>query len=813
MIKKDKTVLAAFLLVAFFSPRTTAVRALEDKAKSGFSKQTLQLNGDEVTIIRDSFGVPHIFAKTEIEAYYGGGYATAADRLFQMDRYRLEARGQLAEVEGPAAFLHDLHMRRNQPAEGEAQAIYDSLGESVRQSIKSYTDGVNKYLQERTANGELPSSFSRGASGQPQPWRVTDTIMVGCVLAERFGSRAVSSPANLAILKLLRGKFGGQAGAIFNDLFWENDPRAPVTIREDEDLPRDRRENSKGLKSAVRTDPSLDGIRLEALAEAHRAANETAALQYAEAHNLPTKLGSYAWAISPARSASGCALLVGGPQMGFTTPSIAYEIHYCGGDLDVIGMAIAGIPGVVIGHNRRVAWTITSGVSDMKVVYAEQLNPENDDQYLYKGSYRDIEKRVEVFKVKGEQPRTITMRRTVHGPLMYEAWQTESHSRVVFSRHTLYAYHEFDAFSALYSINRAADLGAMTSAIEKIYTNQNFIAATVDGNIGYWHSGRHQAPSGAVDRRFPLPGNGDYDQIRYLPSSQIPHVINPRQGFIMNWNTKPSRDWGNGDIATWGEANAGRRIDELLRSREVTTFEDARDVAEDIASYDALAPLLLPFLIESIQSTGARQPDSRASEAARYLRAWNLHASDGSVAKVIFDEWLNQLRNGFFGEYFSELRTLAIPFEWPAIYNAIVSDSFILHVLQGTKSAVPPSYDYFRGRKRQEVLAECLRRALDKLASDRGPQMNLWSFTQPEISFIHAAGIPATRRGTYILAIEMSQPAIRCSSILPPGESEDVDSPHFADQRDLAGSWRYKTLIYDRNDLEQRVRANKQSSN
>jgi penicillin amidase len=810
LIKKDRAALAVLLLLSLFSALGTAAGAWEDGRKSSFSKQTLRVNGDEVSIIRDGFGVPHIFAGTEMGAYYGGGYATAADRLSQMDRFRLEARGQLAELDGPSAFLHDLHMRRNHPTEAEAQAIYGSLAEGVQRSIKSYTDGVNKYLEERRETGELPSNFSQADRGGPQPWRVTDTVLVGCVLAERFGSRGVSSPANLAILKLLRAKFGGQAEAMFNDLFWENDPRAPVTINDE--LSTGRQNNSKGRRPSVRPDPALDSISIEALAEAHRAGNETAALQYAETHNLPTKLGSYAWAISPKLSASGCALLVGGPQMGFTTPSIAYEIHYCGGDLDVIGMAVAGIPGVVIGHNRRVAWTITSGVSDTKVVYAEQLNPQNNEQYLYKGSYHDMEKHVEVFKVKGEQPRTVTMRRTVHGPLLYEAWPGEGDNLIAFSRHALYADHEFDAFSALYSINRASDLNQMTSAVEKIYTNQNFIAATVDGNIGYWHSGRHKVPPSGVDRRFPMPGTGEYDQIRYLPQSQIPHVINPRQGFIMNWNSKPARDWGNGDIAIWGEANGGRRIDELLRSREVTTFEDARDVAEDIASYEPLAPLLLPILIQSIESTGAAQSDSRARDAVRYLRAWNMHAIDGSVAKAIFAEWLNQLRNGFFGEYFDDIKTLATPFESPAIYNAIVSDSFILHVLQGSKSAVPPSYDYFKGRKREEVLAENFRKALDKLAGERGPQMNLWSFAQPEISFIHAAGIPRTNRGTYILAVEMSEPVMRCVSVLPPGESEDTNSPHFADQRELAGSWRYKTLLYDRKDLEQRA-GGRESSN
>src|SRR5262249_5090371 len=134
-------------------------------------------------------------------------------------------------------------------------------------------------------------------------------------------------------------------------------------------------------------------------------------------HNLPGKWGSYAWLISPGKSLSGNPVLVGGPQMGFSTPQIAHEIHYSSGDLNVIGMGFAGIPEVLIGHNDYLAWTTTSGLTDMVDIFAEKLNPQNKYQYMYKGQYRDMEKRVEVIKIKGEEPRQIEIYRTVHGPV------------------------------------------------------------------------------------------------------------------------------------------------------------------------------------------------------------------------------------------------------------------------------------------------------------------------------------------------------------------------------------------------------------
>jgi penicillin amidase len=783
------------------SSQSTSQGQHDGKNKRGFSRELLHQNGEEITIIRDGFGVPHVFADTESGVYFGGGYATAQDRLFQMERLRRDARGELAEIDGPPAFFRDWHMRYG-PTEPAARAMFDALPAGIRQSMKSYADGVNKFINECVSKGTFPSGFKEAGIVSPAQWTVTDTILIGVGLAERFGSRRASSPANLAILKLLRAKFGNHADGLFNDLFWEDDPKTTVSIN-DGGGPGQQSGISPRSRIHIDLKLRLNELSDEALAEAQREVNDTAVYQYAEAHNLPSRLGSYGWAVSPKLSAGGNPILVGGPQMGFTIPSIGYEIHYCGGGLNVAGMAIAGIPGVIIGHNDRVAWTITTGASDMKVVYEEQLNPHNHDQYLYKGRYRDMEKRVEVFKIKGEQPREHTLRWTVHGAVMYQAqpWPPEN-PRIVFSRHPMYADHEFDTFSGLHAINRAKDLTDVGTAVQRIYTNQNFIAASVDGDIGYWHAGRHPLPFKGLDRRFPVPGNGEYDQINYLAPSEIPQIINPAQGFIMNWNSKPIRGWSNGDMPLWGEASAGRRIEELLKSRKLASFEDVRDITQDIATYDTSAALLLPFLMASIENTSSAQRDRRVEQAAAYLRAWSMRALDGSVGKTIFDEWLNQIRDGLFARYFGDLKTLAVPFEWPGFYNIIVNDSFILHVLEGSKSALPPSQDYFDGRKKDDVLVELLQKALDRIGAQKGPQMNLWSFEQGEITFKGAAGIPNVNRGTYIFAIELSKPLQRCVSVLAPGESEDPNSPHFADQVDLAGFWRYKELPCSRDLIE-----------
>jgi penicillin amidase len=279
-------------------------------------------------------------------------------------------------------------------------------------------------------------------------------------------------------------------------------------------------------------------------------------------------------------------------------------------------------------------------------------------------------------------------------------------------------------------------------------------------------------------------------------------MVNPRQGFIVNWNNKPARWWDNGDRPAWGEIFRIHRINQLINARDRLTFEEVRDITRDIGTNDQNADYLKPHLLAAIERTGAASRDARIKEASVHLRAWDNHGTDGSVAKTIFDAWLQQAREMIFADEFKELDAMAALAGQRNFFNQLMQPSLILHVLEGQRSGLPPARDYFNGKSKDEVIVGALTKAIDDLSKARGPQMNLWAFVQGEINFRPLPGIISTSRGTYIQVVELSKPAFRAVSILPPGQSEDPRSPHYSDQREMAGYWRFKPMLYRREALD-----------
>lgn len=786
-------ILVVIALTPFAHPPSVSAQLFADDQQQKFTRQILKLDGEEITVIRDNFGVPHIFAATERGAYYGGGYAVAQDRLYQLERFRRDARGEVAEIEGRPALTRDAITRSFIYTEPQLLAGFESLKNEVKESYTAYAEGINAYMKEVTEQRKLPEAFSKAGIGEPAQWKVTDSVAIAVMMAKRFGSIGGGEPLNARILKKLKEKFGDQADGIFNDLFWLNDPRSPVSVPGGEKSePADPKNRNKAVTLR------LDRLNDSSLEQAYEVAAETSVVEYAQKHGLPAKWGSYAWAISPALTVSGSAILVGGPQMGFSTPQIAHEIHYSAGAFNVIGMAIAGLPVVFVGHNDDLAWTMTSGLSDMVDIFAERLNPKNKYQYLYKGSYRDMEMRVETVKIKDQKPVPIHLYRTVHGPVV--AWDEQA--GIAYSSAASYRGHEIKTLEAFYGFNHAKDLTGFAKSAELIYTNHNLIAATSDGDIGYWHCGKPPIRARGYDLRLPPLGTGEYDWQGVMPFSKMPQVINPPQGFLVSWNNKPARWWDNGDFPVWGEIYHVHRLERLIKAQSKLTFEQVRDFNVDIATNEHAADYIKPYLLASISKAARKNGDKRIIEAAGYLQFWNNHAEDGSVGKTIFDAWYQEMLDATFGETLKEVKALIVQSGSTPVYNLIMQPSLLLHVLDGKKSGLPPSRDYFNGKSRDEVIVEALVRALDTLAGKRGPQMNLWTYNQGSTSFAPLPGIPSMARGTYIQVTELSKPLFRSVNILPPGQSEDFRSAHYRDQREMAGFWRFKPMLYKREQLE-----------
>jgi penicillin amidase len=760
----------------------------EAAAPTRSSREIVTVEGQPVTILRDQYGVPHIFAPSEQSVYWADGYAIAEDRLAQMEKFRRAARGELAELVGPRALASDEETRREAYTDAEREEILRGLDPRVTASLQAYADGVNAFLGER--GSDLPPELLK-LGVKIRPWKAIDSLAIVEMMARRFGAEGGGELRNMMVLSFLKDRFKDAAPRIFDDLLWRNDPNAPATIPRNES-PRPAEAFShagRPLMPSISVGPSRP-FSLEAARRALERARRSEVLRVAAALKLPTTWGSYAILVSGKRASGGVPILVGGPQMGFATPQIACEVHLAAPDLDVIGMSFAGIPGVLIGHNPHLAWTTTTGDADEEDIFVETLNPANPEQYSFNGRWRSVEKRTETIAVRGSEAVQFEVFRTVHGPVL--EWDREHH--LAYAKQMAYWKQEDRVLEAVYRFNRVGTAREFGTAVARIATSHNWFCATQGGDIGFWYSGHQPIRASDVDTRLPTPGTGEYEWHGFLPFSRMPQIVNPRQGFLANWNSKPAVWWDHGDSPAWGEIFRDRRISERLAEKQVLTVEDVKSILPDIGLNDpAAAPLKTPLLRAARRHPAELDRLDRA--AVVELAAWDNHASEGSIGKTVFDAYLSALRTSIFGDAFAG-------FPDPNLLQMALPPTLLLHALQGKSASVPLSRDYLKGRSPDAVMLSALKTAVAGLVTSRGPQMNAWRYSQGQIALDPLPGLPKSSRGTYIQIVQLSRPSIIDESILPPGQSEDPASPHFSDQRELAGWWLYKPLLTDRAALE-----------
>ena len=286
---------------------------------TGFT--TLNVNGEVVKIYRDDFGIPHVFAETNGGLFEAYGYAVAQDRLWQLELNRRAARGRLAEVFGPSVVNADRAARITGYTDAELDALFASLTTEEQQIFDAYLAGINRYIVEAILDPlKLPFEF-HALGFVPQPWTRRDSAAFGVFMVRRFGEIGGRELTNLSLLDSLIGAHGPTNGfAIFNDVRWINDPDSPVTVP------------TTGAFGKRQKPASLNNAQLQIISAHTLESSDDDARAVWQSLGVPTKLGSYAWAVSAARSANGFAMLYGGPQMGFSVPEVLHEVQLNGGN-------------------------------------------------------------------------------------------------------------------------------------------------------------------------------------------------------------------------------------------------------------------------------------------------------------------------------------------------------------------------------------------------------------------------------------------------------------------------------------------------
>ena len=785
-------------------------------------------------IVRDDYGVPHVFSDTKEGLGFGAGYATAQDRLWQADVFRRTASGRLAELLGPGVLPQDMEMRALWYNQEELLEMYDAWDpgegyEHLKPMIEAYIDGINLYISEAlTAAGQgdlslIPVEYiAMGLVNKLEPFSVADVVAITVLMAWRFGGTGGNEGAFYEALLTLQAMHGPAAGwLIWNEIFPLNDPGAPVTIPD---------AVSAGASVSM---PSLDfpdgvGGLLQEYEES-RAAQDA----LLESLGLPTKFGSNAVLISPELSATGNALELGGPQMGYTVPQIVYEMGLHGAGISAQGMAFAGSgPFILIGVSEYGAWTSTTGSSDVMDIRILGLNPFNPMQYWHDGGWEDMEVRTETFQVHGSPNVTRTFYRSHYGPIVGMGGGT------AITLHTPFYRNEIGAEQGWELFQEATNIDQFEAAVELVWPSHNFYWADREGNIGYWHAGRFPVKPAGADPRLPLLGDGTQEWVRVTDPEEMPRCINPEQGWLTNWNNKPIADWpyAESDFG-WGE---GFRVQILMNAlgdyyapRGDVTFDDMNTINQ-IAGYHHTAGMnFVAELIAVVTEYLGTTPDPEVAEALGYLVAWaTAEPLPVSYVDLVSPKWPTDLNPTY------DHAGLTIFNAWydrivPAVFTGIFPSS-IIGQLKGNPSLLlrvfrgETTFDYLGGRDRDTLIVDALEDAIEALEVQYGSDdMSTW-LTAVRMQRYDAQGAlpggyyhPAMNRGTYNQIAEMlakppSQakpgaeakgPAPHAVSVIPPGQSgfvgyPGVPSPYAFDQLPLYAAWQYKHMLFRAKDIE-----------
>jgi acyl-homoserine lactone acylase PvdQ len=505
-----------------------------------------------VKIVRDAFGVPSVTGDTSSNLWWGAGYATAQDRLFELEIFKRVGDGTLAEITGKAQLGMDVVDRRDFYTPAEVDKGIAALPQEFQQRYADYTAGVNAWVDHVLMNpNDMPGEYP-AVGIAPSHFSVADLVRIGIYLARQTPNgdgeeidnmNAIDASGPRVFDRLLPLRIRGQVSTIprANGLF----PSVPGRTRAQE------RAALRRSYAFVKTLPVPSG---KDLGTEPAFQDPSASGGAGTALRLPTPIrhgGSYMVAIGDRRHHH--AWFFNGPELGWLAPEELYEIELHGPGLDVRGITAPGAPVVAIGHNEHVAFGLTSGLTMTNHLYAEKLVPGQPDAYYYKGQVRQMDCRDENFAWKtppssllgGGTPDSGSVSyklcRTVHGPVQTRA------GGYAYARRYAPWMQEAQTLIGLSQVDTAATVQDVDKALANVTWNENMEAADDHGSIGYWHPGLLPESPKNWDERLPYPGDGSAEWRGFLPVAQRPHVINPKIGYLTNWNTLPSQGWTTGN--------------------------------------------------------------------------------------------------------------------------------------------------------------------------------------------------------------------------------------------------------------------------
>jgi penicillin G amidase len=697
-----------------------------------------------VEIIRDRWGVPHIYARSTHDLFFAQGYITAKDRLWQIDLWRRIGTGKLAEVLGPSAIDRD-RLARSVRFRGNWNAEWQSYGPDTREIVTAFVEGINAYI--KALGGARPLEF-KTAGYDPGLWAPEDCLSrVAGLLMTRNLTREVKLAEQVR-------RFGIPSV----EKFFALDPPIPITVPSGLDL----------------AEVTHDIVRVY-----EQAIGPVA---------FSTEQGSNNWVVDGTMTVTGKPLLANDPHRPVQIPSLRKTVHLSAPGWNAIGAGEPALPGIALGHNDRIGFGFTIVGIDQQDLYVEKLNPANPDEYGYRGAWKKFEIEHQDLQVKGRAPQPIELRYTVHGPVIYEDR----------ARNRAYALRWVGSepgtagYLAGLAVARASNWNEFAAAMERYKVpSENIVYADTEGNIGW------QAAGMAPVRKnwagvLPVPGeSGDYEWEGFRRAADLPRSYNPATHFIATANHNILPPGYKIPLGyEWALPFRFHRIEEMLDAKKKFSIADFERMQQDVTSLPARR-------FQAVLRRWTPEPGSRDAKAVERVLAWDGKLAADSTPALIYEYWVAQLPHAVFGPDIGPdvgLETLLRALEENPDPKVLAGS--LKEALDRAGSEFGTDMDAWRWGATHQIH---FRHPLGVRAFDRGPVARPGDGNT--VNATSGARFTQTNGASYRQILDLSD-WDRSVMTNVPGESGDPESPHYDDLIDEWASGRYHPMPFTRRAVE-----------
>ena len=751
---------------------------------------------EEVEILVDTWGIPHIYAKTEADLFFAQGFYAARDRLFQFEIWRRQATGTVAELLGHRELKRDIGTRLFQ-FRGDMQDemnYYHPHGELI---ITSYVAGVNAYIDYVNQHpDQLPLEF-RLLKTKPQKWTPEVVVSRHQGLLGNIGSELVVS----RLVALLGEE---QVHELIN--FHPKKPNLDIDSRINSDwLFEDILELYNAYRTSVKFQKD-DLVSYQATIEP----NQKIKPDYTYPNLFD--IGSNNWVVDGSLTQSGFPIMANDPHRRQSTPSLRYMAHLVGPGWDVIGGGEPEIPGISIGHNQHGAWGLTVFRTDAEDLYFYELNPNNPNEYKYEGEWEAMKLIQDTIQVKDMEDQYVTHKYSRHGPILYVN-QDEG-----FACAMRCGWLEVGGSPYLASLrmDQATDFESFRVACNYSHIpGENMIWADRQGNIGWQAVGIapiRKTWSGLV----PVWGDGSFEWEGYLPIVEKPNIYNPETGYFVTANenvTPPDYQHWDAIGFEWSDPYRGDRIAEVLESGRKLSMQDMVNLQTDYVSIPART--LIPILL-------ACKTNQDQDEAINILKHWDYRLNPESKGATIYHEWEGIIRENILNLMVPEkARKYLYGLSMTRIIERLLypDDTFGEHPVEG----------------RNQFLTSCLDEALKRLNERLGSDIESWVFGQENNKHVYlrhpfdaavnqelknklnvgpaarggnsftvnntSSGLNQTHGASFKIIVD-TYDWDHCLATNSPGQSGDPDSKFYENLFDIWASDQYFPLFYSREKIE-----------